>query len=78
MAKKADSTYTPGIRSSDWLKIKFSEVVDALIGGFRVATDSRNYCINERKEDRRQQPARGGLNDLAYSIDIQPLRGFGR
>ncbi len=43
MAKKADSTYTPGLRSSNWLKIKFNETVDALIGGFTEATDSREF-----------------------------------
>ncbi len=37
MAKKADSTYTPGYRTEHWLKIKAEESLEALICGY---TDS--------------------------------------
>jgi len=34
MAKRADSTYQPGIRSSDWVKIKKEVEFDLVVGGF--------------------------------------------
>jgi len=34
MAKGREGTYRPGIRSSDWLKIKVSQSVDCLVVGF--------------------------------------------
>ncbi|WP_300437732.1 DNA ligase D [Christiangramia sp.] len=37
MAKKADSTYTPGYRTEKWLKVKANESLEALICGY---TDS--------------------------------------
>ena len=39
MAKKADSTYSPGYRSENWLKIKTSSTEEAIICGY---TDSNN------------------------------------
>ena len=38
MAKKADSLYTPGLRSKEWLKIKTNKRQEVVIGGF-----TRNY-----------------------------------
>jgi len=34
MAKKNDSTYTPGIRTKEWLKIKVSQRHEVVIGGY--------------------------------------------
>jgi bifunctional non-homologous end joining protein LigD len=34
MAKKADSLYTPGIRTKEWLKIKVANRQEVVIGGF--------------------------------------------
>ncbi len=34
MAKKTDSTYQPGIRTKDWLKIKIGKRHEVVIGGF--------------------------------------------
>lgn len=34
MAKKTDSLYTPGIRTKEWLKIKFAKRHEVVIGGF--------------------------------------------
>jgi bifunctional non-homologous end joining protein LigD len=34
IAKKADSVYTPGVRSKDWLKIKIAKRQEVVIGGF--------------------------------------------
>lgn len=34
MAKKADSDYTPGIRTKNWLKIKINKRQEVVIGGF--------------------------------------------
>ena len=36
IAKKADSIYLPGIRSSDWLKIKTEKRQEAVIGGYTL------------------------------------------
>ncbi|WP_240612985.1 DNA ligase D [Chitinophaga parva] len=36
IAKKADSTYTPGDRSRSWLKIKVNKRQEVVIGGFTV------------------------------------------
>lgn len=41
MAKKADSTYAEGVRSSDWLKIKFQSTEDVVICGFTEPRGSR-------------------------------------
>ena len=41
IAKKADSTYSEGARSSDWLKIKFQNTEDVLICGFTEPNGGR-------------------------------------
>ena len=41
IAKKADSTYSEGVRSSDWLKIKFQNTEDVLICGFTEPNGGR-------------------------------------
>ena len=41
IAKKADSTYAEGVRSSDWLKIKFQMTEDVVICGFTEPRGSR-------------------------------------
>jgi len=41
IAKKADSPYSEGIRSSDWLKIKFQNTEDVLICGFTEPNGGR-------------------------------------
>lgn len=43
MAKKSDSLYKPGTRTSDWLKIKNHKTADVLIAGFTEPTGSRKY-----------------------------------
>ncbi|MFI7076332.1 non-homologous end-joining DNA ligase [Micromonospora sp. NPDC049903] len=35
MAKRADSTYRPGVRSPDWVKVKLEVTGDFVIGGWR-------------------------------------------
>ena len=41
IAKNADSIYSEGVRSSDWLKIKFQNTEDVLICGFTEPTGGR-------------------------------------
>lgn len=36
IAKKADSLYTPGVRTKDWLKIKIAKRQEVVIGGFTL------------------------------------------
>ncbi len=44
MAKKADSLYTPGIRTKEWLKIKVSKRHEVVIGGYtRNEGTSKNF-----------------------------------
>lgn len=43
IAKKADSEYTPGIRTTDWLKIKHHKSQEAIIAGFTEPTGARKY-----------------------------------
>lgn len=43
IAKKADSTYMPNKRSSDWLKIKISNEEEAIIIGITQPKNSRKY-----------------------------------
>ncbi|MEJ7738549.1 MAG: non-homologous end-joining DNA ligase [Chitinophagaceae bacterium] len=43
MAKKADSTYHPGIRSSQWLKIKTHRTQEAVIAGFTEGRGGRKH-----------------------------------
>ena len=41
IAKKADSSYSEGVRSSDWLKIKFQNTEDVVICGFTAPKGAR-------------------------------------
>lgn len=43
IAKKKNSTYVEGKRSSDWLKIKNQNTQEAVIAGFTAPRNSRNY-----------------------------------
>ncbi|HEY5367896.1 MAG TPA: DNA ligase D [Hanamia sp.] len=43
MAKKMDSKYYPGKRSSDWLKIKNHKTAEAIIVGYTEPAGSRKY-----------------------------------
>lgn len=43
IAKKADSTYSEGLRSSNWLKIKHSLTDEAIIAGYTQARGSRKH-----------------------------------
>ena len=43
MAKKIDSKYYPGKRSSEWLKIKHHKTREAIIAGFTEPLGSRKY-----------------------------------
>lgn len=43
MAKRADSTYQTGQRSSDWLKFKTSQRQEAVIGGYTEPRGSREH-----------------------------------
>ena len=43
MAKKADSLYYPGKRTSEWLKIKGHKTADVIIAGFTAPAGSRQY-----------------------------------
>jgi bifunctional non-homologous end joining protein LigD len=42
VAKKTDSTYREGVRSSEWLKIKINQTDEAIICGFTEPKGSRN------------------------------------
>jgi bifunctional non-homologous end joining protein LigD len=43
IAKKADSEYHPGTRTSEWLKIKNHKSTEAVIGGYTAPGGSRRY-----------------------------------
>lgn len=43
MAKKADSQYYQGARTSEWLKIKLHKTTEAIIAGFTEPTGSRQH-----------------------------------
>lgn len=43
MAKKADSLYTPGARTTEWLKIKHHKTCEAVIAGFTAPGASRKH-----------------------------------
>lgn len=43
IAKKINSTYTPGVRSKNWLKLKNVHVLEAVIAGFTKGRNSRKY-----------------------------------
>ncbi len=43
IAKKADSTYLPGKRTANWLKIKNHKTLDAIIGGFTKPGGARKH-----------------------------------
>ncbi|GAA2029713.1 ATP-dependent DNA ligase [Agromyces tropicus] len=41
VAKRRASTYRPGVRSDDWVKVKLSRTQAVVVGGYRVGTGSR-------------------------------------
>jgi bifunctional non-homologous end joining protein LigD len=43
MAKRKDSEYYPGRRTSDWLKIKHNQSDEAIIAGFTAPRGGRKY-----------------------------------
>src|SRR6185312_7552912 len=43
MAKKADSKYYPGKRTSDWLKIKHHKTQEAIVAGYTQPSGERKY-----------------------------------
>jgi bifunctional non-homologous end joining protein LigD len=43
IAKRADSTYSEGVRTSEWLKIKHVITDEAVIAGYTQARNSRKY-----------------------------------
>lgn len=43
IAKKASSTYQPGVRGNDWLKIKNTRVQEAIICGYTTPKGSRQH-----------------------------------
>ncbi len=43
MGKKCDSTYEPGARTKNWLKIKNNQKTEAIICGFTQGRNSRKY-----------------------------------
>ena len=56
IAKKKDSLYRPGKRTSDWLKIKARLQQEFVVGGFTAPKGSRKYlgagrpgCLHQRK-----------------------------
>ena len=48
MAKKIDSKYYPGKRTTEWFKIKNHKTQEAIIAGYTQPAGSRKYfgCIN--------------------------------
>lgn len=42
VAKRVDSTYRPGTRSADWVKVKHRQTVDLLVGGYTEGTGARS------------------------------------
>jgi bifunctional non-homologous end joining protein LigD len=42
IAKRIDSTYRPGTRSKDWLKVKNRRRVELVVGGFTTGTGNRS------------------------------------
>lgn len=43
MAKKSDSKYLPGRRTTEWLKVKGQKTADVVIAGYTEAAGARNY-----------------------------------
>jgi len=41
IAKKADSMYSPGVRTNEWLKIKANKRQEVVIGGYTINDDTR-------------------------------------
>lgn len=42
IAKRVDSTYRPGTRTNDWIKVKNRVVVDLVVGGFTEGSGNRS------------------------------------
>ena len=43
IAKKKDSAYTPGVRTREWLKIKYHKTQEAIIAGYTAPRGSRQH-----------------------------------
>ncbi|MEO8769940.1 MAG: DNA ligase D [Ferruginibacter sp.] len=82
MAKKMDSLYHPGQRTSEWLKIKHHKSADVIIAGYTKPTGSRKYfgslvlAIKEKNILKHVGHAGTGFNDKMlkeiYEM-LQPL-----
>ena len=53
MAKRVDSFYEPGIRTRNWIKVKFSRRQKFVIGGYKPAGDSFDSVLVGYYEKRR-------------------------
>jgi bifunctional non-homologous end joining protein LigD len=82
MAKKADSKYYPGKRTSDWLKIKHHKTQEAIIAGYTQPSGARKYFgalilgIKEGKKLKYIGHTGGGFNQTSLKEmyeKLQPL-----
>ena len=48
IAKRVDSTYRPGTRTNDWIKVKNRVVVDLVVGGFTEGSGNRSSTFERR------------------------------
>lgn len=63
VAKRADSTYRPGIRSSDWLKVKLKPRQEFVVGGWTLGLGRREGLLGALLLGFHESP---GSPDLKY------------
>ena len=82
MAKKADSKYYPGKRTSDWLKIKHHKTQEAIVAGYTQPSGARKYFgalilgVKEGKKLKYIGHTGGGFNQTSLKEmyeKLQPL-----
>lgn len=80
IAKKADSKYYPGKRTSDWLKIKHHKTQEAIVAGYTQPSGSRKYFgalilgVKEGKKLRYIGHTGGGFNQISLKEMFEKLK----
>jgi bifunctional non-homologous end joining protein LigD len=82
IAKRLDSTYRPGTRTKDWLKIKNRTRTEVVVGGFTAGTGARSstfgaLLVGVREDDGRLRFAGGVGTGFTQGMLEQLMRQLG-
>lgn len=78
MAKRVDSTYTPGKRSPNWVKVKHRRVVEVVVGGFTAGTGGRSDTFGALLVGRPDGDRLAFAGGVGTGFDQATLEALGR